>query len=126
MDSRVRKAIDLLKAHPAWKFNISELAHAVNLSPWHLSHLVLKNTRISPREFVRQLWLERARVLLEGSLLSVKEIMVVVGINDKSHFAKAFKKAYGLPPTQYRHKCSGSSDEKSSRSNQQTAQPANN
>ena len=42
--------------------------------------------------------------------------MAAVGINDKSHFAKDFKKAYGLSPIQYRQKYGNScaKDERSS------------
>jgi transcriptional regulator GlxA family with amidase domain len=100
----VQWAINLLKADPARKFRVSELAHAVNLSTWHFSHLFLKETQASPHQFVRRLRFERARILLEGSFSSIKEIMAAVGVNDKSHFAKDFKKLYGLSPIQYRHK----------------------
>jgi transcriptional regulator GlxA family with amidase domain len=44
----------------------------------------------------------RAKELLERSLLSVKQVMAAVGITDRSHFDREFKKAYGLPPAQYR------------------------
>ena len=43
--------------------------------------------------------MEKARYLLETSLLSVKEITHSVGLNDESHFVRDFKKAYGVPPT---------------------------
>jgi AraC-like DNA-binding protein len=46
--------------------------------------------------------MERAKYLLETSFLSVKEITYSVGLNDESHFARDFKKAYGVPPTNYR------------------------
>ena len=107
MDPRVRKTIDLLKAHPSRKFKVSELAGAVNLSRWHFSHLFLKEIQVSPCQFSRWLKFERARTLLESSFLTVKQVMAAVGINDKSHFAKDFKKAYGLSPTQYRHRYAG-------------------
>jgi len=100
----VQWAVNLLKAHPARNFKVSELAHAVNLSTWHFSHLFLKETQSSAQQFIRRLRFERARTLLESSFSSVKEIMAAVGVSDKSHFAKDFKKLYGLSPIQYRHK----------------------
>jgi transcriptional regulator GlxA family with amidase domain len=127
MDSRIRKAVDLLKARPACKFNISELADIVNLSTRYFSRLFLKETRTSLRQFVREQRLEQARTLLENSFLSVKEIMAVVGINDKSHFAKDFKRVYGLSPIQYRYKYNKSSSDKESSVSigQQMAKAAN-
>jgi len=103
VDPRVQWAINLLKADPARNLRVSELARAVNLSTWHFSHLFFKEARSSPQQFIRRLRFEQARTLLESSFLSVKEIMAAVGINDKSHFAKDFKKFYGLSPIQYRH-----------------------
>jgi len=104
VDPRIRKAVDLLRTHPARKFKLLELAQAVNLSPWHFSHLFLQEMQASPHQFSRQLRFEQARVLLESSFLRVKEIMAAVGINDKSHFAREFKRAYGLSPVQYRQR----------------------
>lgn len=104
MDLRISRTVDLLKAQPARRFKTLELAQAVHLSPWHFSHLFLQEMQASPHQFARQLRFEQARVLLENSFLRVKEIMAAVGINDKSHFAKEFKRAYGLSPIQYRRR----------------------
>lgn len=104
MDSRVRRAVDLLRAHPDHRFKIPELARKVNLSHWHFSHLFLQETKTSPSQFARQLKFEKAKNLLESSFLSVKEIMAAVGINDKSHFTKDFKRMYGLAPREYRRR----------------------
>ena len=54
---------------------------------------------ISYRKGVR---LEEARVLLDTTFLSVKEIMHRVGVVSDSHFAHDFKEACDLSPTQYR------------------------
>jgi AraC-like DNA-binding protein len=47
--------------------------------------------------------MQHARVLLETTHLRVKEAMNQVGISDSSHFARDFKKLYGISPTSYRH-----------------------
>jgi AraC-like DNA-binding protein len=46
--------------------------------------------------------MQKAKELLETTCLRVKEIMNQVGIRDESHFARTFKKLYGVSPTQYR------------------------
>ena len=46
--------------------------------------------------------LEKARELLETTLLRVQQIAFQVGINDQSYFDREFKKKYGVTPNQYR------------------------
>jgi AraC family transcriptional regulator, arabinose operon regulatory protein len=104
VDPRVRKILDLLKANPHRKFKLSELAREVNISPWHLTRLFFTDVRVSPSRFSRQLKFQSAKVLLENTFLSIKEIMAAVGVNDKSHFAKDFKRLFGIGPSEYRRR----------------------
>jgi len=46
---------------------------------------------VPPAKFLRVLRLERAKELLETSYLSVKQVMVQVGVTDGSHFVRNFK-----------------------------------
>ena len=55
-----------------------------------------------PIRYLRLLRMERAKVLLESSFLSVKEIAFQVGLNDESHFVRDFKSTYGFSPALYR------------------------
>jgi AraC-like DNA-binding protein len=46
--------------------------------------------------------MERAKILLETTFLSVKEIMTEVGVSDESHFVRDFKSVYGVSPARFR------------------------
>lgn len=102
MDYRVQIVIALMKEDLRRDLPLSELAHAVNLSVSHLQHLFHAETSTCLSRYRRQLRIEKARELLEISLLSVKEIRISVGINERSHFEREFKSKYGLTPIQYR------------------------
>lgn len=52
--------------------------------------------------FVRQLRMEKARLLLDTSDMTVAEIALAVGYNSLGHFAGAFKKSFGIVPREYR------------------------
>ena len=102
MDRRVETALQLMKGNLQKKTGLSEIAACVNLSASRLSHLFKTETGVSPAKYLKHARMERARQLLETSFLSVKQVMVAVGINDSSHFVRSFKNAYGLTPTDYR------------------------
>jgi len=87
MDGRVAQAIATMERHLERPLRVAQLARRVNLSVSH---------------YLRELRLDRARVLVEESTLSIKEIRAVVGINDPSHFARDFARRHGASPRKTR------------------------
>lgn len=77
------------------------MADTVNLLPWWLCHLFKNDTGTSPDRFLVQVRLEKAKCLLEGSFLNVKEVMSEVGMSDPSYFSRSFKAAcdHGKSPS---------------------------
>ena len=59
-------------------------------------------TGLSPVEFIREIRIKRAAQLLRSGQYNVTEITYMVGMNDSRYFAKCFKAAYGMTPTDYR------------------------
>ena len=102
MEQRVQIALALMKEDLRRELSADRLAEAVNLSPSRFRHIFKAETGTSPARYLHSLRLEHARELLETSLLTVKQIMSSVGIADRSHFDREFKRAYGLTPVQYR------------------------
>ena len=102
MDPRVEKIEQLMRNNVQREWSLLELAQAVNLSVWRLSHIFVSEVGKSPMQYLRQLRMDRAKYLLETSFLSVKEIAHQVGLNDESHFVRDFKKMHGDAPTRYR------------------------
>jgi transcriptional regulator GlxA family with amidase domain len=78
------------------------LAARVNLSPSRFRTLFAAQTGVSPMRFLQRLRLRRARVLLERTFLSVKEVMALVGYNDPSHFARDFRREFAAAPSDLR------------------------
>jgi AraC family transcriptional regulator of arabinose operon len=102
MDRRVQSVIKLMEVYLDQPLSLHDLARSVNLSPWRLSHLFKTETRTPPLQYLRTLRMQQAKVLLETTFLSVKQIMTEVGVRDGSHFVRDFKTTYGLSPTRYR------------------------
>ena len=101
-DARIAWAAGHLQRHLDRRIRIASLARSVQLSPSRFTHLFRAHTGLSPARYVQDLRLQRARVLLERTFLSVGDVMLLVGYQDPSHFSRDFKRRHGLPPSQIR------------------------
>jgi transcriptional regulator GlxA family with amidase domain len=102
MDPRIAHVISSMEHDLDGPVSIAALAGSVNLSPSRLTVLFKRETGVSPVRYLRALRMERARVLLERTFLSVKDVMAFVGVNDPSHFTRDFSRHHGIPPSRLR------------------------
>ena len=105
MDWRVQKVLSLIEAQECRddkRSMLTEAGIAVRLSNSRLRHIFKAERGIAPGQFIKSLRLQRARELLESSILTVKEVMTEAGFNDKSYFTRAFKQCFGVSPSAYR------------------------
>jgi TolB-like protein/AraC-like DNA-binding protein len=84
------------------RFGVSELAEAVNMSRSNLLRKIKKETGLSASQFIRQIRLARAKVLLEDTDLSISEISYEVGFANTSYFTKCFREDFSYPPGKVR------------------------
>ena len=61
-------------------------------------------TGLSPVDLLKQMRLERAKVLLNSTTKTVSEIAYSIGFTDPKYFTKCFKKVTGMTPSEYREK----------------------
>ncbi len=102
MDHRVELVISMMEDNLRRDLSLGELAQAVNLSVSRLEHLFKAETGMTPTRYRRLLRIVRAKDLLTTTLLSVKQIRTSVGMDDRRHFEREFKKVCKVTPTQYR------------------------
>lgn len=82
---------------------VEELARVAGMSRAHFSRVFAASEGIPPAEYVIERRLENAaRLLARGAGQSVKEIAILTGFADPNYFAKAFRRHYGLSPTEFR------------------------
>ena len=101
---RIQTAIHFMNSNLERPILLAEMAAAVRLSPSHLSHLFKTQTGFSPGEYLRRLRIEKASHLLATTLLSIKEIMAMVGYNNRSNFLRHFRRYYDVAPSEYRQR----------------------
>ena len=81
---------------------VDDLVHEMALGRTVFFNKLKSLTGLSPVEFIREVRIKRAAQLLESGHYNVTEITYMVGMNDSRYFAKCFKNAYGVTPTEYR------------------------
>ena len=102
IDWRITWAVDHMQRHVADTITVPELAAKVNLSPSRFRELFSRQTGLGPVEYLQRLRLRRARLLIERTFLTVKEVMALVGYNDPSHFTRDFRRHHGINPSALR------------------------
>jgi AraC family transcriptional regulator len=102
VDRRVRRAVELMHAHLGRELPLEELAAAAYLSPFHFARLFKKVMGASPHAYLAALRIERAKILLATTDLSITETAQRVGYASSSHFTKAFRQSTGLTPRAFR------------------------
>ena len=77
---------------------VRELAGHAGMSLATLERCVLRHLRLTPRELLQGIRMNRARHLLTTSTLKVGEIALECGYESFSSFSRAFKQAHGCAP----------------------------
>ena len=98
-DPRIDWAVAHIEENLDRPLRITELARAANLSTSRFTHLFRQATGDSPARYLRVRRLERARVLIETTFFTIKEVMGKVGFNDPSHFTRDFSRHHGISPS---------------------------
>ena len=97
----VRSWMDRHFAEPCGVNSLAEMAH---LAPTYFAAQFRRIVGSPPMTYLRQRRLEQARLLLEQTDQSVKEIAWSVGFNQADHFHHAFRQALGRTPLEYRRR----------------------
>jgi AraC family transcriptional regulator of adaptative response / methylphosphotriester-DNA alkyltransferase methyltransferase len=96
------EAVEILAAESSRPIRIDEVARRVATSPRQLQRVFADVAGLGFRSYLRRLRMVKAAELLAGGCLPVKEIAKAVGYGDPGQFSKAFKRTYGLSPTEFR------------------------
>jgi AraC family transcriptional regulator len=83
------------------KLSLGSLAEIIGVHPVHLARAFRKRYGMSVGERVRTLRLELAREQVIAGM-PLADVATAVGFADQSHFTKAFTRAYGASPAEYR------------------------
>jgi AraC-like DNA-binding protein len=102
---RLRRVLEFVEANLETDIRVKDLAYVAALSRFHFSRAFRHATGQTPHRFVRTRRLEKARELLVKGDATLAEIALICNFSSQATFTKAFSRAVGLPPGEYRHRC---------------------
>ena len=82
---------------------IQDVAGILHVHPNYLSTLFRREYDQSPREYLRKVRMNQAKILLTTTEYSISDISSDVGYTNPFQFSKVFKSCYGISPTEYRN-----------------------
>ena len=103
---RVNKAIWYVDTHLDSELSLGVIAGIANFSPYHF-HRIFKSVVNEPLNvYITRKRIEKtAAVLMRQRQVSITELYTKYGFNSNSSYTRAFKKFYGVSPTEFRANC---------------------
>ena len=99
----LQKAINFIESNfENEQFGIEQLAKFVGMSVSQLNRKLNALVDQPAGQLIRSLRLQRAADLLKQNIGNVAEVCYQVGFNDQAYFSRAFKKQFGVSPTEYK------------------------
>lgn len=97
-----QKALDYISHHYCENLSLEDFAAAVGYTPQYFCALFRKHTDRSLMDFITDLRLHHAKMLLRTTDLSATEICFRCGFNSQSSFFRQFRQRIGKTPAEYR------------------------
>lgn len=92
------RAKAFLEAHFHEPLTLNDMARALQVSSFYLSHVFSKESEFSLFAYLTALRMNRARELLAQGVLNVAEVAGAVGYDNSQYFAKIFRQHFGHAP----------------------------
>lgn len=89
---------------------VEQLAQALFLSAGQTRRKLKGKTGLTTEQYILGYRLERALHLLQTTDMPINQIALAVGLKDKAHFSRVFKKQYGQSPSETRKKRNENAD----------------
>ena len=96
---RIKEYID---AHYLEDLKLPEIAAALHINPYYLSHTFKDLTGSSPMSYIIRRRIDEAQSLLLTTNLTITAIAMECGYNNSNYFQSVFKNIVGMTPGKYR------------------------
>jgi len=101
-DRYVRQAVEYIHQHYDRDLKARDIASFVNLHPVYLQRIFRQHMRVSMSEYIMNIRVDKAKMLLGRTDIPIAEIADYVGLNSRQYFSEVFKRCTGQTPAAYR------------------------
>ncbi|MFC5531310.1 AraC family transcriptional regulator [Cohnella yongneupensis] len=101
-EKRVKYAASLIKTQYSQALSIETLASSLGYHRVYFSNLFKQVMGKSPKQYLYDVRMEQAKLLLASTALTIEQIAGSVGYGDSLYFSKHYQRWSGLSPTAYR------------------------
>jgi len=100
-ESYVTPAISIMRSEYQMPLSVGEISARLHVNRSYFCEVFKAFTGVSPKDYLKSFRMEKAAELLLRRTLNVSVIAVSVGYSDVFVFSRAFKRHYGVSPTEY-------------------------
>ena len=101
-DMRIARICDVLRSHMTEELNLEFLAAKAKMTKRSFLRRFAAFTGSTPHQYLMNLRYMQAAQLLEAGENNIDEICELIGVHDRFHFSRMFRKMFGIPPAKYR------------------------
>ena len=102
--SPIESAVQIINYNYNNNLNIKDIAKSLFLDNAYFSRLFKEKMGLSPKKYILNLRIEKAKELLTDTNHHIKEISITTGFADPLYFSRIFCKLEGMTPSEYREK----------------------
>jgi AraC family transcriptional regulator len=103
-DRRLRRVLEYVEEHLTEDISVADLADSACLSIFHFTRAFAATMGLPPHRYVSQRRLESAKAMIASGHASLAEIAFDCRFTSQSSFGRAFRRATGVTPAEYRRK----------------------
>ena len=100
----IEQAASYIALHPEENLHAGDLARRAGYSVTYFTRRFRAETGVGICDFIKDVRIRQAKLLLETSELSIQEIADSLGFNTRNYFTRCFRESVGMTPMVYRKK----------------------
>ncbi|NDV57199.1 hybrid sensor histidine kinase/response regulator transcription factor [Bacteroides sp. 519] len=98
----LQSIIDSIEQHlEEPEFDLEQLSSNMNMSKSTLYRKIKSMTGLTPLDFIHNIKMKRACMMLLSHQMNISEVAYAVGFNNPKYFSKRFKEEFGVTPSEY-------------------------